>query len=150
LKRTKLVIRILLPLIVFGIGWCINVITVLIVYGNYEQRLKNGAIDDSSIIATHLFLGFIPFILIMAYFIHYGICKIDDIYKLKHGWLALITSVILVFLSTAFIWSPNMEYNISVTLDGILNVFPAIFIYFYGIKYTKLQYNKNELEPQPE
>lgn len=138
IRKIKLTVRILLPLIVFGISWCVNWFVERLLYGSLEQMYKNGLIDDSSERATHLFMGLVYFIILpLVYMFHALFCHLNDKYSFINVRLAIIIGIIIVGCVAFFLWSDNMEHNIKGLINFIFLVFPALLLYVYGLNFTK-------------
>ncbi len=139
MSKIKLIVRILLPLIVWGISWCVNWFVRLLLYGSFEQMYRNGFTDDSSERATHFFMGFVYFIILpIAYLFHVLFCLLNDKYRLINIRLAIIIiSTLIVGCIAFFLWSDNMELNIKGLVNLILLIFPALLLYVYGLNHTK-------------
>ena len=138
INKIKLAVRVLLPLIVFGISWCMNWLYELLVYGGFEQMYKNGLIDDSSIIATHLFMGLFYFIILpFIYIIHGLLCLLNNRFNFVNIRLAIILSTILTVALYFFSRSTDPERNIQNIVEITILIFPSVLLYFYGLNLTK-------------
>jgi hypothetical protein len=138
MTKIKLVFRALLPLIIIGVSWCINLLYNFIVYGGFEKMVKSGIIDDSSIIASRLFMGIFYFILIpLLYLIHWLFCILNNKFNFINIRLGIIVSLFLSVVLCIFIWSTNTERNIENIIGIVFNVFIPTILYFFGLNATK-------------
>ena len=138
MNKMRLLTRILLPLIVLGISWCINWLYDFIVYGGFEQMYKTGLIDDSSIRATHMFTGVFYFILLPVMFlIHWVFCSLNNKYEVINMKLAIIVSVFLTIFLCMLSWSKDTARNLENIIGIVCTIALPTLLYFYGLKITK-------------
>jgi hypothetical protein len=138
INKIKLFVRTLLPLIIIGISWCINWLYDLIVYGGFEQIYKNGLIDDSSIRATHMFMGLFYFIILpFVFLIHWLFCILNNKFNFINIRLGIIVSLFFSVVLNIFVWSTNTERNIENLIGTVFAVFLPTLLYFYALNLTK-------------
>lgn len=138
IDKIKLFVRALLPLIIIGIHWCITWLYNLIVYGGFDKMLKDGVIDDSSIIATHLFMGIFYFILLpIIFFIHWLFCMLNNNFNFINIRLGIIVGLFFYVALNIFAWSTNTERNIENLIGSVFADFLPTLLYFYGLNITK-------------
>ena len=137
IDKIKLVVRALLPLIIIGISWCITWLYNFIVYGGYEKMLKSGMIDDSSIIAKHLFMGIFYFILLpILFLIHWLFCMLNNRFNFINIKLGIIVGLFFSIALHISVLSTNTERNIENLIGTIFDVFLPTLLYFYGLILT--------------
>ena len=113
MTKLKMITRILLPLLILGVSWCIDWLYDFIVYGGFEQMYKTGLIDDSSTRATHMFMGiFYFFILPVMFLIHWVFCSLNNKYDFINMKLAIIVSVFLTICLCMLSWSNDTTQNL--------------------------------------
>jgi hypothetical protein len=138
INKIKLVIRALLPLIIIGISWCITWLYNLIVYGGYEKMIKDGVIDDSSIIATHLFMGIFYFILLPFIYVIHGLsCMLNNRFNFINIRLGIIVGLFFYVALNIFVWSTNTERDIENLIGSVFDVFLPTLLYYYMLIVTK-------------
>lgn len=138
INKIKLITRILLPLLVLGISWCIDWFYDFIVYGGFKQMYKTGLIDDSSIRATHMFTGIFYFMLLPVMFlIHSAFCSLNNKYTFINMRLAIIVSAFLTIVLCISSWSENTDRNIENIIGIVCTISLPTLLYFYGLNITK-------------
>jgi len=144
MNKLKMITRILLPLLILGLSWCINWLYDFIVYGGFEQMYKTGLIDDSSTRATHMFMGiFYFFVLPVMFLIHWVFCSLNYKYDFINIRFGIIVSLFLSIALNIFVWSTNTEHNIENLIGIVFVIFLPTLLYFYGLNITK----RKSIEP---
>ncbi len=145
MNKLKLITRILLPLLILGISWCIDWLYDFIVYGGFEQMYKTGLIDDSSTRATHMFMGiFYFFILPVMFLIHWVFCSLNNKYDFINMKLAIIVSVFLTICLCMLSWSNDTNKNLENMIGIVCTIALPTLLYFYGLNITK----RKSIEPR--
>ena len=144
MNKLKLITRILLPLLILGVSWCIDWLYDFIVYGGFEQMYKTGLIDDSSTRATHMFMGiFYFFILPVMFLIHWVFCSLNNKYDFINMKLAIIVSVFLTICLCMLSWSNDTNKNLENMIGIVCTIALPTLLYFYGLNITK----RKSIEP---
>ena len=144
MTKLKMITRILLPLLILGLSWCINWLYDFIVYGGFEQMYKTGLIDDSSTRATHMFMGiFYFFILPVMFLIHWVFCSLNNKYDFINMKLAIIVSVFLTICLCMLSWSNDTNRNLENMIGIVCTIALPTLLYFYGLNITK----RKSIEP---
>jgi hypothetical protein len=144
MNKLKTIARILLPLLILGISWCIDWLYDFIVYGGFEQMYKTGLIDDSSTRATHMFMGiFYFFILPVMFLIHWVFCSLNNKYDFINMKLAIIVSVFLTICLCMLSWSNDTNQNLENMIGIVCTIALPTLLYFYGLNITK----RKSIEP---
>ena len=144
MNKLKTIARILLPLLILGISWCIDWLYDFIVYGGFEQMYKTGLIDDSSTRATHMFMGiFYFFILPVMFLIHWVFCSLNNKYDFINMKLAIIVSVFLTICLCMLSWSNDTNRNLENMIGIVCTIALPTLLYFYGLNITK----RKSIEP---
>lgn len=144
MNKLKLITRILLPLLILGVSWCIDWLYDFIVYGGFEQMYKTGLIDDSSTRATHMFMGiFYFFILPVMFLIHWVFCSLNNKYDFINMKLAIIVSVFLTICLCMLSWSNDTNRNLENMIGIVCTIALPTLLYFYGLNITK----RKSIEP---
>lgn len=139
-----MIARILLPLLILGISWCIDWLYDFIVYGGFERMYKTGLIDDSSTRATHMFMGiFYFFILPVMFLIHWVFCSLNNKYDFINMKLAIIVSVFLTICLCMLSWSNDTNRNLENMIGIVCTIALPTLLYFYGLNITK----RKSIEP---
>ena len=145
MNKLKLITRILLPLLILGVSWCIDWLYDFIVYGGFEQMYKTGLIDDSSTRATHMFMGiFYFFILPVMFLIHWVFCSLNNKYDFINMKLAIIVSVFLTICLCMLSWSNDTNRNLENMIGIVCTIALPTLLYFYGLNITK----RKSIEPR--
>ncbi len=145
MNKLKLITRILLPLLILGVSWCIDWLYDFIVYGGFEQMYKTGLIDDSSTRATHMFMGiFYFFILPVMFLIHWVFCSLNNKYDFINMKLAIIVSVFLTICLCMLSWSNDTNQNLENMIGIVCTIALPTLLYFYGLNITK----RKSIEPR--
>ena len=145
MNKLKLITRILLPLLILGVSWCIDWLYDFIVYGGFEQMYKTGLIDDSSTRATHMFMGiFYFFILPVMFLIHWVFCSLNNKYDFINMKLAIIVSVFLTICLCMLSWSNDTNKNLENMIGIVCTIALPTLLYFYGLNITK----RKSIEPR--
>jgi len=138
MTKLKTIARILLPLLILGVSWCIDWLYDFIVYGGFEQMYKTGLIDDSSTRATHMFMGiFYFFILPVMFLIHWVFCSLNNKYDFINMKLAIIVSVFLTICLCMLSWSNDTNRNLQNMIGIVCTIALPTLLYFYGLNITK-------------
>lgn len=144
MTKLKMITRILLPLLILGVSWCIDWLYDFIVYGGFEQMYKTGLIDDSSTRATHMFMGiFYFFILPVMFLIHWVFCSLNNKYDFINMKLAIIVSVFLTICLCMLSWSNDTNRNLENMIGIVCTIALPTLLYFYGLNITK----RKSIEP---
>jgi len=145
MTKLKMITRILLPLLILGVSWCIDWLYDFIVYGGFEQMYKTGLIDDSSTRATHMFMGiFYFFILPVMFLIHWVFCSLNNKYDFINMKLAIIVSVFLTICLCMLSWSNDTNQNLENMIGIVCTIALPTLLYFYGLNITK----RKSIEPR--
>lgn len=145
MTKLKMITRILLPLLILGVSWCIDWLYDFIVYGGLEQMYKTGLIDDSSTRATHMFMGiFYFFILPVMFLIHWVFCSLNNKYDFINMKLAIIVSVFLTICLCMLSWSNDTNQNLENMIGIVCTIALPTLLYFYGLNITK----RKSIEPR--
>ena len=145
MTKLKMITRILLPLLILGVSWCIDWLYDFIVYGGFEQIYKTGLIDDSSTRATHMFMGiFYFFILPVMFLIHWVFCSLNNKYDFINMKLAIIVSVFLTICLCMLSWSNDTNQNLENMIGIVCTIALPTLLYFYGLNITK----RKSIEPR--
>lgn len=145
MTKLKMITRILLPLLILGVSWCIDWLYDFIVYGGFEQMYKTGLIDDSSTRATHMFMGiFYFFILPVMFLIHWVFCSLNNKYDFINIKLAIIVSVFLTICLCMLSWSNDTNQNLENMIGIVCTIALPTLLYFYGLNITK----RKSIEPR--
>jgi len=145
MTKLKMITRILLPLLILGVSWCIDWLYDFIVYGGFEQMYKTGLIDDSSTRATHMFMGiFYFFILPVMFLIHWVFCSLNNKYDFINMKLAIIVSVFLTICLCMLSWSNDTNKNLENMIGIVCTIALPTLLYFYGLNITK----RKSIEPR--
>ncbi len=145
MTKLKMITRILLPLLILGLSWCIDWLYDFIVYGGFEQMYKTGLIDDSSTRATHMFMGiFYFFILPVMFLIHWVFCSLNNKYDFINMKLAIIVSVFLTICLCMLSWSNDTNQNLENMIGIVCTIALPTLLYFYGLNITK----RKSIEPR--
>ena len=138
MNKLKTIARILLPLLILGVSWCIDWLYDFIVYGGFEQMYKTGLIDDSSTRATHMFMGiFYFFVLPVMFLIHWVFCSLNNKYDFINMKLAIIVSVFLTICLCMLSWSNDTNRNLENMIGIVCTIALPTLLYFYGLNITK-------------